>query len=338
MRLVRYAARRLLLLVPVLLGVTFIAFWLTRSLPGNPIDRVAGPYVSAERREEMKRAARLHLPFYQQFALYVADLVTKGDMGTSYTTAQPVARDLLERLPATFELTTLGMAAAVALALPLGIAGAVRRGGLLDHLSRVLSVVGVSMPIFWLGLVLLQVFYVRLDWVPAPTGRLSTMLSEPPRVTGMILVDALLAGDGEAFRDALAHMVLPVAVIALTAMAPLARIARSAMIEALESDYVRAAMAFGLPPRVVVFRHALKNALLPIVTMIAAVYGYALGGEVLVELVFSWPGLGLYAYNAILNGDFPAIQGFILLVTALYVAIYLVVDLLVAVIDPRVVF
>lgn len=336
MRLARYALRRLLLAVPVLLGITFIAFALTRVVPGNPIDRVAGPYVSQERRAEMKREARLDRPFYEQFILYVRDLVVRRDMGTSYTTAQPVAEDLRERLPITFELTTVGMLLAVALAVPLGIASAAAKDRWLDQSARVISVVGVSMPVFWLGLVMLQVFFVKLDWVPAPMGRLSTLLAEPARVTGLLLADAALAGQWDVFLDAARHLVLPVFIIAFTAMAPLARITRSAMIESLESDYIRTARALGLPSRVIVFQHALRNALLPIITMTAAVYGYTLGGEVLVELVFAWPGLGTYAYNAILASDFPAIQGFILLVTLMYVFIYLIVDLLIAMLDPRV--
>jgi ABC-type dipeptide/oligopeptide/nickel transport system permease component len=336
MRLARYTLRRLLFVIPVLLGVTFITFMLTRIVPGNPIDRVAGPYVSVERREEMKREARLDRPIYEQFYLYVRDLVVYQDMGTSYTTAQPVLQDLRERLPVSLELTTLGMLLAIALAIPIGIASAVAKDSWVDQVGRVISVVGVSMPIFWLGLVLLQIFFFRLNWAPAPFGRLPATLSEPPWVTGWLLIDSLIAGDWAVFASALHHLALPVFVIAFTAMAPLARITRSSMIEALESDYVRTARALGIPNRVIVFHHALKNAFLPILTMIAAVYGFALGGMVLVEIVFSWPGLGVYSYNAILASDFPAIQGFVLLVTLAYVVIYLVVDVLIALLDPRV--
>lgn len=336
MRFLLYAIRRLLWVIPVLLGVTLITFLLTRILPGNPIDRVAGPYVSAEQKAEMMREARLDLPVIQQFYLYVRDLVAYGDLGVSYTTAQPVAQDLWERLPVSLELTTLGMLLAIGLALPLGIASAVAKDTWVDQLSRVVSVIGVSMPIFWLGLILLQVFFVKLGVAPAPLGRLATSLVEPQRITGWLLIDSSLAGDWEVFRSAAAHLVLPVVIVAFTALAPLARMTRASMIDALESDYIRTARALGLPSRVIIFQHALKNALIPILTMIAGVFGYALGGEVLVELVFAWPGLGSYSYNAILSSDFPAIQGFILLITLTYVLIYLVVDLLIAAIDPRV--
>ncbi len=337
MRLIRYSIRRVLLLLPVLLAAMFITFLLTRIVPGNPIDRVAGPYISQERRDEMKRAARLDRPFYVQFALYLGDLL-RGDMGTSYTTAQAVTQDLREKLPATFELVVFGMLIAVGLGLPIGIIGALTRDSWPDQVGRVISVIGVSVPIFWLALMLLYLFYYQWNIAPAATGRLPIAMSFPDDkiVTGMYSIDALLAGDLEVLRAALAAMVLPAVATGLTAMAPITRMARSSMINALESDYVRTARTLGLPGWRVVLQHAFKNALPPILTIMAAVFGFAVGGEVLVEYIFAWPGLGLYAYNAILAGDFPAIQGFILLVTTAYVLIYLVVDLLNAVIDPRV--
>ncbi len=336
MRVIRYVLRRTALLVPVLLGTLFIAFFLTRILPGNPIDRVAGPYISQEKREAMKHEARLDLPFYQQFALYLSDLLTKGDMGTSYTTAQPVTKDLIQRFPATFELVAYGMGLAVLMALPLGVISALNKDSPIDHAGRVMAVVGVSVPVFWLGLVLLYVFFLKLGWVPPPIGRLPPTMSPPPHVTGLYTLDALLAGQWETFRAALAALILPSVTLAVTAMAPLARMTRSAMVEALESEYVRAARALGLPRRVLLWDYAFRNALVPILTIFAGVFGYALGGVVLVEFVFSWPGLGQYTLNAILASDFPAIQGAILLVTTVYVVIYLLLDLAVATIDPRV--
>lgn len=336
MRVLRYVLRRLALLVPVLLGTLFIAFFLTRILPGNPIDRVAGPYISQEKRENMKREARLDLPFYQQFYLYLTDLVTKGDMGTSYTTAQPVTRDLIQRFPATLELVLYGMGLAVALAVPLGVLSALQKDSPVDHVGRVIAVVGVSVPVFWLGLVLLYVFFLKLQWAPPPVGRLPSIMSPPPHVTGLYTLDALLAGQWDVFKAALSALVLPAVSLAVTAMAPLARMTRSAMVEALESEYVRAARALGLPRHVIIWDYAFRNAVIPILTIFAGVFGYALGGVVLVEFVFSWPGLGLYTLNAILSSDFPAIQGAILLVTTVYVFIYLLLDLAVAAIDPRV--
>jgi ABC-type dipeptide/oligopeptide/nickel transport system permease component len=335
MRLGAYALRRVLLVVPVLLAALFLTFALTRIVPGNPIDRVTGPYVSEERRAELKEEAHLDEPFYEQFALYTRDLLS-GDMGTSYTTAQAVTKDIRERFPASLELVTYAMLVAVGIAVPLGIVSALNRDTWIDQVARVVSVAGVSMPIFWLGLILLYVFFYYLGWLPGPVGRTGKLVETPDTTTGILTLDALLKGDLSAFWDAVKALILPVATLAFVAMAPIARLTRSSMAEVLESDYVRTARSLGLPARVVVLHHGLKNALIPILTMIAAVYGYALGGEVLVEIIFAWPGLGNYSYQAILNSDFPAIQGFVLVVTLFYMMIYLVLDLITATLDPRV--
>lgn len=335
MRLLRYTLRRLLFIVPVLLGSIFIAFLLTRIVPGNPIERVAGPYTSDERVTELKREAGLLDPIYVQFFHYIQDL-TRGDMGISYQTSQPVWQDLTERFPASLELVIYGMTLAILLALPLGIVSAVKRGTWIDHIARVLAVLGVSVPIFWIGLVLLSTFYVRLEVLPGPEGRLPIGYPEPDRITGLYSIDTLLQRDWNTFSAAIKALVLPVVTIAVVAMAPIARMTRAMMIEALESDYIRTARSMGLPKRVIVLHHAFKNAFIPVLTLIAAVFGFALGGEVLVELIFSWPGLGLYSYNAILGADFPAVQGFIILVTSAYILIYLAVDLITAMLDPRV--
>ena len=337
MRLLRYTLRRLIFVIPVLLGALFIAFALTRIVPGNPIERVAGPYTSNERVEEMKREAGLLDPFYVQFYDYIGD-VLQGDLGQSYQTNQAVTKDLWDRLPASLELVLYGMTLAVLLALPLGIISAVKRGRPVDHVARVLSVIGVSAPIFWIGMLLLSTFYIRLGWAPGPVGRLPMMASSPDRVTGLYTIDALLNGDFGTFRMAGEALVLPVLTIALVAMAPIARMTRAMMIDALESDYIRTARSMGLPSRVIVLHHAFKNAFIPVLTLIAAVFGFAIGGEVLVEFIFTWPGLGLYSLNAIQGSDFPAIQGFIILVTAIYLLIYLVVDIITAMLDPRVEF
>src|SRR5215203_5916198 len=337
MRLLRYTLRRLIFVIPVLLGALFIAFALTRIVPGNPIERVAGPYTSNERVEEMKREAGLLDPFYVQFYDYIGD-VLQGNLGQSYQTNQAVTKDLWDRLPASLELVLYGMTLAVLFALPLGIISAVKRGRPVDHVARVLSVIGVSAPIFWIGMLLLSTFYIRLGWAPGPVGRLPMMANSPDRVTGLYTIDALIHGDFGTFRMAAEALVLPVLTIAVVAMAPIARMTRAMMIDALESDYVRTARSMGLPSRVIVLHHAFKNAFIPVLTLIAAVFGFAIGGEVLVEFIFTWPGLGLYSLNAIQGSDFPAIQGFIILVTAIYLLIYLVVDIITAMLDPRVEF
>lgn len=337
MRILRYVLRRLLLLVPVLIGALFIAFLLTRIVPGDPIARVAGPYASREQVEQLRREAHLDRPFYVQFVIYLGQLA-KGEMGDSFYTGQPVKNDLTGRFPATFELVIYGMVLAIVLAIPLGLLSAVMRGRALDHISRVLSVLGVSVPVFWIGLVLLTVFYNKLEILPGPTGRLPIGTDEPQKTTGLYTIDALLHGQWHLWWEATRALILPVVTIGVVAMAPIARMTRSTMIEALDSDFVRTSRSLGLPKRVIVLHHAFKNAILPVLTLIAAVFGFLVGGEVLVEIIFSWNGLGLYSYNAILNSDFPAVQGFILLVTAIYILIYLAVDIVTAVIDPRVEF
>jgi peptide/nickel transport system permease protein len=335
MRVLRYTLRRLLFVVPVLLGALFLTFALTRIVHGNPIDRVAGPYISNEQRAALKHQAYLDRPFYTQFALYVRDLV-HGKMGVSYTTAQDVTRDLRQRFPASFELVSYAMLIAVLIALPLGILAAIKKDSWIDHIARVVSVSGVSLPIFWLGLILLYVFFYKLSWLPGPVGRTGSAVTEFKSITGIYTLDALIKGDFGMFWAAVKALVLPCVTLGFVAMAPSARFTRATLAEVLESDYIRTARSLGLPFRVVVLRLGLKNALIPILTIIAAVYGYALGGEVLVEIIFNWPGLGQYSYNAILSSDFPAIQGFVLLVTFFYLVIYLLLDLVTAALDPRV--
>jgi peptide/nickel transport system permease protein len=200
----------------------------------------------------------------------------------------------------------------------------------------VLSVVGVSVPVFWIGLVLLTIFYSNLNWLPGPTGRLPIGVKPPEKITGLYTIDAALHGQWGLWWDAVKALILPVVTIGLTSMAPIARMTRATMIEALDSDYIRTSRSLGIPSRVIVLHHAFKNAILPILNLGAGVFGYLIGGLVLVEIIFTWNGLGLYSYNAILNSDFPAVQGFILLITLSYLLIYLVVDVLTALIDPRV--
>jgi peptide/nickel transport system permease protein len=334
-RFSRYLLRRFTLVVPTLLGVLFITFALTRIIPGNPVDRMVGFFVSDERRAEIMREYGFDQPYYVQFAHYVAGL-PRGDLGTSFLTSRPVLDDLWQRFPATLELTLFAMSFAIAAGISLGIASAVWKDSWVDHLGRVLSVFGVSMPVFWLGLVLVYFLFFKLEIVPPPMGRLEFIVLAPPVITGFITIDALLTGNLPAFWSGLRTLALPAFVLGFAAMAPLARMARSGMVEALDSDYVRAAKALGLPARTVIVRHALKNSLLPVITMIAVVFGYQLGGVVLIESIFAWPGLGQYAFNAVANMDFPAIQGFILYATTMYILLFLVVDVLYAVLDPRV--
>lgn len=330
-----YIGRRLFLLIPVLLGVTVITFALTRIIPGNPIDLMVSPMASAELRTRVAETAGLNDPLWVQYVRYI-DQVLHGDLGDSFVTSQPVLADLSSRFMATFELTLAAMALAIVVAVPLGIAAAVWRDRWVDHVSRLLSVIGVAMPIFWVGLLAIYIFFFRLHWLPAPQGRINPLIAPPKTLTGLYTIDSLLTGNWPAFLSALASLALPAAVLGFAAMAPLARMTRAGMIEALEADYARAARALGFSEWSVILRHAFSNAVLPLLTMTAIVYGYLLGGVVLIENIFAWPGLGRYVFNAITSSDYPAIQGFILYSTTIYVLLFLLVDVLYVILDPRV--
>ncbi len=335
MKLGFYAGRRILLLVPVLLGVTFITFALTRIIPGDPIALISGPYVSADRKAEIRHAYHLDRPFYVQYGHYVDDLV-HGNLGTSIVSGQTVAGELSRRFTATFELTTVALLFSVLVAVPLGILAALKRNGWVDGVSRVVGVAGISVPVFWSGLMLSFLLFYKWKVASPPFGRIDPQVGAPRHLTGFYLVDSLLTGNWAAFRSAFAAIWLPAFVLGFSVMAPIMRIARQGMIEALESPPTTALRALGAKPASIVFRHSLKNAMLPVITMIAIVYGYLLGGSVLVETIFSWPGMGLYVYNSIASSDFPAVQGFILYATTMYVVVFLVLDLLYLALDPRV--
>jgi peptide/nickel transport system permease protein len=315
--------------------VTFITFALTRIIPGDPVDRMVSPMASQELRDRVAENAGLNDPLITQYYHYITALL-RGDLGNSFVTSQTVRNDLGSRFGATLELTTYAMILSVVLAVPLGIAAAVWRDRWVDHVSRLIAVVGVAMPVFWLGLLGIYFLFYRWHWLPAPQGRLNPYLTAPKDITGFYSIDSLLAGNWAAFRSSITLLIMPVSVLAFAVMAPLARITRSAMIEALDADYTRAARSLGLSEASVVLRHAFRNALLPLMTMLAIVYGYLLGGVVLVENIFAWPGLGRYVYNAITSSDYPAVQGFILYATTIYVVLFLIVDVLYSVFDPRV--
>jgi peptide/nickel transport system permease protein len=331
----RELPRRLLALVPVLLGVVLASFLLTRLLPGDPAVFFANSVTAdADTVAALRARMGLDLPLWRQFLAYLAQLA-RGDLGQSIQTGQPVAADLLQRLPASAELTLVALAAALLLALPLGIAAALRPGSAIDHACRVLGVAGVALPSFVTGLLLIYVFYFRLGLAPEPIGRLDPFAIPPPRVTGFLLLDTLLAGDGAGFLAAARQLVLPAATMALFALAPLARMTRAAMLDVLGSDFIRAARAHGLGRRRIVLSYALRNALLPVVTTLGMVFSGMLGASVLVERVFAWPGMGSYALDALMGLDYAPVQGFMLVMAGLMVGVNLLADLLCAVIDPR---
>ena len=327
--------RRLLAAVPGLAGVVVVTFLLNHALPGDPAAFFAGPAATKQAIEEIRVKLGLDRSLPEQFVFYLRDLA-RGDLGRSLTTGQPVVADLAARLPASLELTLCGLVLAVAVALPLGILSATRPGSFLDHLSRVLTTAGVSLPIFFTGLVLAYVFYYLLGWAPAPLGRLDALSSPPRTVTGFFLVDSALMGDGALLWRCLKQLILPAVTLGLFAMAPIARMTRAAMLGVLSSDFVRAARAHGLAPGTVLYVYALRNALLPVITLLGMVFSFLLGANVVVEKVFAWPGIGSYALEALVSSDYAPVQGFVLAMASLYVLLNLAIDVLYGMIDARV--
>ncbi|MBF0306704.1 MAG: ABC transporter permease [Alphaproteobacteria bacterium] len=327
--------RRLLGAIPSLVAVVVVTFLLTRALPGDPAAYFAGPAATPQAIEEIRHKLGLDKSLPLQFVDYLGDLA-RGEFGQSLTTGQPVAQDILARLPASVELTLAGLILALIVALPLGVAAATRPGSWIDHLARVVSTAGVSLPVFFTGLLLVYVFYYLLGWAPAPMGRLDLFTSAPRTITGFFLIDSLLTGEFATFRAAAAQLTLPALTLALFSVAPLARMTRASMLGVLSSDFVRTARANGLSRGTVLVTYALRNALLPVVTTLGMVFSFLLGANVLVEKVFSWPGIGSYAIEALVASDYAPVQGFILTMAVLYVTLNLLIDVLYGLIDPRV--
>jgi len=331
----RYVLQRILLAVPTLVGVTVISFALTYLLPGNPALVKAGALATPEVVQDVERRMGLDQPVYVQYWRYVRNLV-RGDLGESASTGRPVLEDFRQRVPATLELTLTSLLIAVGVGVPLGVLSAVHRDSVLDHLARLLGVSGVAMPSFWTGLILVYVFFYLLGVAPAPLGRLAADVSPPPRLTGLYVLDAAAAGDGAALASALYHLMLPALTLGFAVMAPLTRMVRATMLEILESDYVKAAWAAGLPRRQVIYGDALRNALIPVITLLGVIFGFLMAGNVVVEMVFAWPGLGHYAVTSLVTKDPGPIQSFVLFVAVMYVAVNLAVDLLYGLADPRI--
>jgi peptide/nickel transport system permease protein len=326
--------KRVTMAVPSLIGVVIVTFLLTRALPGDPAAYFAGPAATTEAIQQIRVKLGLDKPLYVQFVRYVEDLA-RGDLGNSLTTGQPVGHEIKTRLPASAELTLLGLIVSVVIAVPLGILAATRPNSLIDHACRVVATAGVSLPVFFTGLILIYVFYYHLGWAPPPLGRLDIFYSPPPHVTGFYLIDSLIAGDGEVFVAALKQLILPALTLAIFSLAPIARMTRASMLAVLSSDFVRTARASGLAPFTVVITYAFRNAMLPVITTLGMVFSFLLGANVLVEKVFAWPGIGSFAVEALIASDFAPLQGFVLTMAVMYVALNLLIDILYGVIDPR---
>ncbi len=334
MRFLRYAGKRLLFLIPQLVAVSLIVFFLVRLLPGDPAFLMAGQFATKERIEEVRRELGLDRPLAEQYLIYVGN-VLEGDFGRSWRTSQSVTADIRQRLPATLELVLSAGILSVLLGVPIGVYTAVKRRGIADRGLFVYGMLAGSIPDFWLGLILIFIFFSKLGIVPGPIGQLDPILSTPPAVTGMIVIDALLAGRWEAFRSALAHLVLPVATLTLVYMTLVIKNTRSTVEDMMQSDFVEHGRALGLPRRILL-RYALRNAMPPVVTVIGIVFWFLLGGAVLVETVFAWGGLGQYAVEAVVNSDYAPLQAFVLLAAVFTLVVFLLVDLAYFVIDPRI--
>src|SRR3989454_3359130 len=327
--------KRLLVAVPSLIGVVIVTFLLTRALPGDPAAYFAGPAATNEAIEQIRTKLGLDQPLYLQFIRYVGDLA-HGDLGNSLTTGQPVGYEIKTRLPASAELTLLGLLLSIAIAVPLGILAATRPNSVIDHMCRVISTAGVSLPVFFTGLILVYVFYYLLGWAPAPLGRLDVFFSPPPPITGFYLIDSLITGNGELFLASLKQLILPALTLGIFSLAPIARMTRASMLAVLSSDFVRTARASGLSPFTVIVTYAFRNAMLPVITTLGMVFSFLLGANVLVEKVFAWPGIGSFAVPAPIASHFPPLQAFVLSMAVMYVALNLIIDILYGVIDPRV--
>ena len=332
----RYLIRRVLLMLLVLFGVTLMTFFLSHVVPADPVAAYLGEHASESAVQAMRHSLGLDKPLPEQYVIYMRGLL-HGDLGISIRDNRPVIKDLREYLPATVELSTAAILFSVLIGIPTGVISAVYRNRWQDQVSRGLSLVGVSLPVFYLGLVLLALFYLKLGWFPG-RGQLSPFVAAPNRITGMVVLDALIQGNVPAFIDALKHLFLPALTLGFASAGSITRMTRASMLEVLNQDYVRTAKAKGLASKVVIMRHALKNAMIPTATIIGLSYGGLLSGAVLTETIFSWPGIGRYATDSVTWLDIPAILGVTLVAAIIYSLANLAVDIAYAYLDPRIRF
>ncbi len=329
-----FILRRLVLLVPVLFGISILTFVMSHVIPGDPARLIAGPHASEAQVQATRHAFGLDRPLWQQYVTYMDDLF-HGNLGTSLHTQRPVRNDLSDFLPATIELTLAAMVITVVGGIILGVIAAVFRDHWPDNVIRLFAISGVSIPVFWLGLIVQLVFYDRLGWFPSG-GRLDTGLQPPPHITGLYTIDSLLAGNLPLAGNALWHLALPTLVLSFGSLAVVTRMMRGSMLEVMRQEYIRTARAKGVRGKMIIWRHALRNALLPTITVAGLQTGYLLGGAILVEAVFSWSGIGLYAVQSILASDYNGIMGVTLAIAVLFILVNLLVDILYAVADPRI--
>jgi peptide/nickel transport system permease protein len=328
-----FLLKRILLLIPSLIGVTVMVFVISHVVPADPVGIALGPEATQEQINAMREAWGLNQPLYVQYGIFLKNLV-QGDLGYSLVSKRAVTEELGYYFPATFELTTASMILSILLGIFIGIVSAVYRNRLFDHLTRTYCLFGISMPVFWLGLLLLLLFYVKLGWLPGG-GRIADGI-QVERLSGFLILDSLLTGNWEALGSALLHLVLPAFCLSSSFLATISRIARSSVLQVIREDYVRTARAKGVPEFLVLSKHVLRNSILPVITISGILYGQLLGGAVLTETIFSWPGMGRYVVRSILHLDFQPILGFTVLVAILYALANLMVDLLYSVVNPQI--
>ena len=331
--MVKYIIKRVLQLIPVLLGVSLIVFLIMRVFSPDPAPVVLGEHASQSAMKAWRDSQGLNDPIIIQFFNFLKGALT-GNMGTSYYTKAPVMKEIMSRFPATIELAICAIILASLIGILLGVICSVRKNTIWDYSSTLLALIGVSMPVFWLGILLIMLFSGILHILPS-TGRIQPMLA-PVGGTGLYLFDTLMSGDFEALGNALQHIILPAITLAMYSMAIITRMTRSSMLGTLDQDYIRTARAKGLTKRRVVTHHALRNAMIPITTVIGLQFGSLLGGAVLTETVYAWPGIGSYTVQCIQKSDFPVVQAVVLLIAVIYVLINLVVDIIYAFLDPRI--
>jgi len=332
--MLKFLFTRIGLVIPTFIGVTLLTFALIRLVPGDPIELLVGERGIDPARHAMLRAELgLDKPLLSQYGIYISDVV-QGDLGRSIVTKTPVIDEFLSLFPATVELSICAILFAVAVGLPVGILAAVRRGSFLDYATMGVSLIGYSMPIFWWALLLIHFFSVNLGWTPV-SGRLSVLYYVEP-VTGFMLIDTLLSGEKGAFGSAVRHLILPSIALGTIPLAIIARMTRSSMLEVLGEDYIRTARAKGLAPLRIIALHALRNALIPVVTVIGLAVGVLFAGAILTETIFSWPGVGKWLVESVRRRDYPVLQGGVLLVAGIVMAVNLTVDLLYGLINPRI--
>lgn len=331
-----YVAQRLVMMVGILFGVLLVTFALSRILPGSPVEMMLGAKPTQEQITEARESLGLDEPIPKQFLLYLRNAAS-GDFGTSLRTGQPVVSDIARRASATVELVAVSLGLSLLLGLPLGVISAVRQDSWIDHAARAVSIAGVALPAFFIGMLLQMLFYGALDWLPLQARIDAEVLLDHPfeTVTGLYLVDTLLDGNWVAFRSAAAHLALPVMTMTLATIAIVTRNARAMMTDVLAEDYILTSRAYGVPARIIHYRYALKATLIPVLTVVGLTFGYMLGGSVVVEYVFDWPGLGGYVVGALINNDFPAVMGITLFLATAYLLINLAVDLAYHLVDPR---